>query len=212
MLTLIETTETTYHLQDEGMTLVLPRVTSILSVVRDLSGIPPDVLAHAAERGKAVHRGCWLLCGGAASPLHWPSVHPEVVAYLEAFVTFLKATKCRVVDKELLVVSPLFDYAGRADLIVDNIARHTSIVDIKSGEPDPSHSLQLSAYIRAYQDMLGIRRTILGHLLYLRPNGTYRLEAAVRSKEEANRLFLIFTHVLGTYRWLEATRRNGNER
>lgn len=209
MLTLVETTETTYRMNCDGTPRTFDRVTAALSVVRDLSGIPADVLAHAAERGKAVHRGCWLLCGRASSPLHWPSVHPEVVPYLEGFLAFLKTTKCQVLDKEQLVVSTVFGYAGRADLVVEGLGPYLTILDLKTGEPDASHSLQLGAYIRAYQEMLGIRKTVLGNLLYLRPNGTYRMEPAVRSKEQADRLFVTFSQVLGTFRWMQAHPMNG---
>jgi hypothetical protein len=70
---LLETTETTYRFTGG---VELPRITSILSVVHDLSAIPPDVLHHAALRGKAVHRAVWILVGGDPSGLRWDTVHP----------------------------------------------------------------------------------------------------------------------------------------
>lgn len=193
-MNLIETTPTTYVFEG-GVTL--PRVTSILSVVHKFDGINLDVLAHAAERGKAVHRGCWLLCGGGdASGLDWGTVHDEVAPYLHGFEAFLKATGARVVEKERLVLSTRYGFAGRADLLIEGLSRFLDVVDVKSGAEDPSHALQTSAYAEGYRESTGTKRKLGRFALYLRPTGTYRLQ---EMKEESD--FRVFMACRQVYQW-----------
>ncbi|KKL98766.1 hypothetical protein LCGC14_1821120 [marine sediment metagenome] len=56
-------------------------VTQALSPFSDFSGIDPEVLQHAAERGSRVHRAC------AAYALGFPALglHDEDEGYFESF-------------------------------------------------------------------------------------------------------------------------------
>ena len=197
---LLETTTDTYRIEIEGKEHVYPRVTSILSVVRDLSAISPERLAHAAERGRAVHRAVWLLeAGGDGSGLDWKSVHPDLVPYLTAYQAFKTGTGCRILQKEKLVVSTRYQYAGRADLLVEGIGKSHDLLDIKTGLPDPSHALQLAAYTEAYREGVNTKRTYGRLILYLRDNGTYRLDRC-----EGQQDFAVFLACAQVYRWKQA--------
>lgn len=200
-MTLLDTTPTTYRLGDDaGAVREYPRVTSILSLVRsDLRDIPPEVLHRAAERGKAVHRACWILCADP-SGLHWPSLHPDLRGYVEAFQAFQKATGCRVLQAEQLVVSERYGYAGRADLFVEGLSRYLDCVDIKSGVEHPSHALQTAAYRMAYIEMTGTRRSVARWGLYLRDDGSYRLVSHLTGEAD----FKVFCALLTAWRWQQA--------
>jgi hypothetical protein len=205
-MNLLETTETHYKFAGG---VDLPRVTSILSVVHDLSTIPPDVLHHAALRGKAVHRAVWILVGGDPSGLQWNTVHPECLPYLDAFQKFLKETRVVVLDKERLVPSARYRNCGRLDLLVGGLTSLSSsdIPDIKTGVEHDSHDLQVTAYSANYQELTGIRRPPGRWKLYLRNDGTYRLKQPENSHERDLRCFLAIQQ---TYLWREAhDRRNG---
>lgn len=198
-MTLLETTATAYHLQRDGQRLILPRVTSVLSLVHDLSDIPADVLARAAARGRAVHRAVWIL-EADPSGLAWGTLHPELVPYVRAFEQAKRALRWRTVAAERLVVSERYGYAGRADLIVSGInGSHETILDIKTGITDPSHRLQLAAYVEGYREQTKTKRTIGRRILYLTAEGRYRLEDVPSTEHTAD--FNTFLACLTVYRW-----------
>lgn len=206
MYHVLKTNETTYELgRDDGKALVMPRVTSILSVVRrDLETIPKDVLQHAAMRGRAVHRAIWIVEGGPdASGLHWDSLAAEVRPYVEAYVAFKKATNAKIIEKEVLVVSERFGYAGRLDLMARGLTSATSwdIVDVKTGVEHWTHDLQVAAYVQGYKEQNNIRRQIHRWKFYLRGDGTYRLMPCKNTQEVD---FKSFCHVQGTYQLIQA--------
>ena len=197
---LLDTTDTSYRLEHDGTVVEYPRVTAILSVVQDFSAISPERLAYAAERGKAVHRAIWLLeAGGDGTGLAWDTVHPELVPYLTAYQAFKKGTGCRIVEKERLIVSERYRYAGRADLVVEGLEKWSDMLDIKTGEPNPAHALQLAAYVWGYREMGNTKRILGRCVLYLRDNATYRL---VRHHEATD--FNVFLAVKQVYDWRRA--------
>lgn len=177
----------------------LIRVTSVLGLLRDdLKLIPADVLEHAAARGTAVHRGCWILCGGPdGSGLAWNTVDAEIEPYLRAFVAAQRELRFSVVWKEKVVASTRFGFAGRLDLVVDRLSRRRAVLDIKTGTEHPTHELQLAGYVQALKDTEG-GRVYDRHILYLRPSGTYRL-VSLRA-EDQDRDFKVFSCALQVYR------------
>jgi hypothetical protein len=111
-----------------------------------------------------------------------------------------------VVGKEQLLVSLLFGYAGRGDLIVE-WERRFGILDLKSGEAHPAHRLQVSAYGEAFKETMGTRRRLHRWILYLRPTGGYRLDPCEDTTHEQD--FRTFTQILGAYRWIHAHQESG---
>lgn len=191
----IVTTPTAYHIDGK----VYPRVTSILALVRDLSSIPPDVLERAAARGNAVHRACWIL-EADPSGLAWDTVHPDVVPYVRAFEDAKRVLRWQTLEAERLVVSTRYGYAGRADLVVTGITgAHVTVLDLKSGVAHPSHALQLAAYVEAYREMTGTKRSVGRRILYLSGEGRYRLEDVPAARQQAD--FNVFLACLAVYRW-----------
>lgn len=208
-MTLLETTADSYRL-DVG---TYPRVTSILSLVRtDLREIPADVLAHAAQRGQAVHRACYLLAGGIdrhgkASGLAWDSLGDEVRPYVEAFQDFTHHTRCRFLAQEQLVVSRRYGYAGTMDFLCE-LGGVRSVLDVKTGEPHPAHRLQLAAYREAWMEGMRSRGAVDRLVLYLKPDGRYRLVNCEESGS-GGADFRVFTALLQVWRW---QRNGGNGR
>lgn len=210
---LLATTNTEYHLQDDdGQEHRWARVTSCLSLLQDFSHVPPDVLAHAAERGKAVHRACWLLCGGAdGSGLDRSTLHPEVAPYVAAFEAAQRTLRFAVVEKEVLVYSTRFRYAGRVDLVVKGIGPRTSILDLKTAaQESPVYALQVSAYLEAWKELTTSRAAIDRHILYLKSNGSYRLVSLPAASHAGD--FRTFLACQQVYLWKQANSGNGKGR
>lgn len=201
----LETTETTYRLalEDGSGVLTLPRVTSVLGLMRpDLREIPADVLHRAAARGTAVHRAIWLLEGGGdGSGLAWGTLHPELRPYVAAYQDAQAALRFRVTEAERLVVSRRYGYAGRMDLLVERKGTF-GILDIKTGIHHPAHQLQVSAYREAWAEQTGSRRRLRRWILYLRDSGAYRLIDCDEGSSHGSD-FSIFTAALCAYRWMQ---------
>lgn len=204
---LLETTDTTYRLEDgDGKVLEYPRVTAILSVVQDFSTISPERLAHAAERGKAVHRAIWLLEGGGdGSGLALGSLHPDLVPYIDGYLQYKKATGFEVIERERLVVSNRYHHAGRLDLLVGGLTSLSSLdlIEIKTGQEDASHELQAAAYVEAWKEMTGSKRFIPRWRLYLRPNGS---AMPLRCENKVADDLRYFLAIQQTYLWIVAHR------
>lgn len=135
--------------------LPIPSVTNRLKRMfpTRFSGIPKDVLAHAAERGTAIHVGIELL---AKDDLDWDTVDKEIRPYIEAWQAFLKERQYRIVWSEVRVASKKHWFAGTLDhLAIDGHQR--IIIDVKTGEIEEegavSVRLQTAAYGIAWDEM-----------------------------------------------------------
>lgn len=132
----------TYWLGDAKV----PSVTTILKAVSDLDAIPPAILAHAAERGTAVHLGCELYDN---DDLDWDSVSEELVPYIEAWVDFRATTGFKPILVESRVFHSGLFYAGTLDrtgVLYGDLA----VVDIKTtATMYPWVGMQLAAYQEA---------------------------------------------------------------
>jgi len=103
------------------------------------------------------------------------------------------------IEKERLIVSERYRYAGRADLIIEGLERHPDVLDIKTGEAYPSHALQVAAYEWGYRETVNTKRTFGRCILYLRDNGTYRLD-----RHKSPHDFAVFLAVKQVYDWRQA--------
>jgi hypothetical protein len=118
----------------------LPRVTEILMK----SGLVPG--AHftdfSRERGTAVHMACQYHDEGQ---LDESSVDEAVAPYLVQYKRFLFESGATVTSVEKEIVNEEWGFIGHFDrVMVINGVEY--LVDIKTGQPQPWHSLQLAAY------------------------------------------------------------------
>jgi len=123
--------------------MTLPTVTQVLSLFTDFSGIRPEVLAHAAERGTRVHRACAAIVQG----LWIPSLDDEAAGYVRSFETWFPVVEEVVLSEEELV-DPDLGFRGHPDLIcrIKGDQRLT-LIDFKTPvTKQPLWRAQLSAY------------------------------------------------------------------
>lgn len=108
--------------------VILPSVTTILKVLGDYAGVPADVLAAAAERGRAVHKITELHDLGM---LDYSELGDDLYPYLDAYASFLAVKKPEIVSVEKRTYHPLLKYAGTLDreYVLDG---KLTLVDIKS--------------------------------------------------------------------------------
>lgn len=178
----------TYYLDG----VVIPSVTQILKEVGlvDFSGIDPEVLQKAADRGTYVHKCCELLFH---NDLEIDAIDPEAVGYVNGFQKFL-ADQCgqggfTILEMEKSVFHPILRYAGTLDILAQR-GKENWILDIKTGSPQISYSLQTAAYENCFTEVY--RRACL----YLSKDGKYRLHPYTDNNDVR-----VWQACVGIYHW-----------
>lgn len=149
----------------------IPGVTEILSVCGvSLDFDAPFVRSAAefkADLGTKIHLACNL---DDQNDLNEEALDDQIRPYLAAWRRFRANTKFNPVASEEMVYSAQHRYAGRVDCRGSMFCepRHT-LVDIKTGQPQRYHLLQLWAYSQCFTTMDLSRRVV-----YLQDDGNYK--------------------------------------
>lgn len=159
----------TYWLGDAKV----PSVTSILKPMTDLDGIPPAILAYAADRGTAVHFGCELY---DTDNLDWDSLDTELVPYIEAWAEFRAVTGFKPQLIESRVFHPGLFYAGTLDR-TGVVEGELAILDIKTSKTMyPTVGMQLAAYAEAlHASNPESQKHTARYAVQLKDDGTWKL-------------------------------------
>lgn len=130
----------------------VPSVTEVLRGAQDFSGIPPDVLEAAANRGRAVHRMVELDISGT---LDEASVHDSIRPHLDHWRAFRESSGFQPIACEYLCASARYGYAGRLDLIGTFPDKPGfAVIDLKTSAAIPaSVGLQTAGYAQAVAEM-----------------------------------------------------------
>lgn len=149
----------------------LPSVTSLIDgALVNYAGIPPAVLAHARDMGRAVHLATKLHDDG---DLDEASLDPRLRPYLDAYLRFRAETDFETHLVEQPLYHPKLLYAGTPDR-AGMLDRALIVLDLKK-------MLVLSSWIgtqlAAYAELLRVNgcKVKKRYALSLRADGTYRL-------------------------------------
>lgn len=145
---------------------VIPSVTQILTAEGIING--QWYTEDGRRRGGHVHLALQYLDEGR---LDEDSVTDEVRPYLEAWGRFLSETGFICLQIERPFVCEALGYAGTPDRVgwMDG-GKILSVIDIKTGSPEPWHALQTAAYAVGIGKRMAKRWSV-----YLRNDGNYRL-------------------------------------
>lgn len=145
---------------------VIPSVTQILAAEGIIDG--QWYTEEGRRRGDHVHLALRYLDEGR---LDEDSVTDEVRPYLEAWGRFLSETGFICLQIERPFVCEALGYAGTPDRVgwMDG-GKILSVIDIKTGSPEPWHALQTAAYAVGIGKRMAKRWSV-----YLRNDGNYRL-------------------------------------
>ena len=135
---------------------------------------------EARDRGRKVHAACHYLDEG---DLYWPDVDPRIEGYVRAHERFRSESAFEVIAAELRVAHPLYLFGGTLDLI-GRLNGRLTLIDRKTGRPEPWAALQTSGYSLTIKEPLIDRRT-----LWLQEDGRYLLSSAYRDAGDS-RVFL----------------------
>lgn len=162
--------------------MVIPSVTQVIDEQMPYENIPHDVREDAKLRGDLVHRMTARLDNGLSAD---EAGEVGLGGYIEAWKRFKLERGLLIEGIEERVYNRKHRYAGTVDricrlLIPDNLL---SVLDIKSGIPQPESAWQTAAYLAAAnEDRLG-ERVVNRYLLYLASDGRYNL---VKNEEKAD--------------------------
>jgi hypothetical protein len=128
--------------------LPVPSVSQILreAGLVDYDGIPPAVLAYAADRGTAVHLACEYYDQDDLDP---DSLDPQLAPYVAGWRRFRLEHPMRIVASEKMFLGKLhgLQFGMTVDRVVE-IEGQDAILDIKcTREIEPSHAIQLAGYV-----------------------------------------------------------------
>lgn len=121
-------------------------------------------------RGSYVHQAIDL---DLQHDLAEPADDDPIRGYILAARRFLVEAQTMTLFAELPLADPTLRIAGTLDWL-GQVHGTATIVDWKSGQPQPAHQLQLAAYKHlAFVNELGAR--FARATVYLRPDGTYKM-------------------------------------
>ena len=178
----------------------LPSVTTVLSPYTDFSGIMPNVLAAAAERGSRVHAACAAHAQGLWADCF---LRQEDTGFFKSFLDW----SSRAVSEFHLTETELTDtrlgYMGHPDVIVKMSGeKELTVIDYKTPAAESKTWLpQIAAYAHlARSNGFDVRR---GLCVRLRKDGG---KAIVTQVDIDGEPWAAFLNALGAYRYFKTGR------
>ncbi|MEO5360592.1 MAG: PD-(D/E)XK nuclease family protein [Nitrospirota bacterium] len=164
---LFDKTDHTYTTPDG---VVLPSVTQIL---KELGFYPHSEFYtnESRQRGVDVHLACQYY---DENDLDETTLRDEIRPYVEAYKRFRTESGFEPQLVEYRLYSKTYGYAGTMDR-VGMLTSKTTIIDLKTGQPQCADALQTAAYAYAYTEMTGVK-VMERYGLYLKDTGSYRLQ------------------------------------
>lgn len=177
-----------YFLDDKQ----LPSVTQILEAV---NVIDKRFYAPGSDlRGRYIHRMIELDDTGE---LEESNVREDLKGYLEAWRKWKSDREAKILESEYRVYHPFYLYAGTIDKVIDSA--YLTIADIKTGQPERWHALQLTAYFQAFLHMPNETRWKTNDIyllnVYLKEDGGYKAVAV-----EPN--VPVWESIVRVYKWM----------
>lgn len=130
----------------------VPSVTQILKatgVATDFEALPnKEAIERKRDIGTACHADCHAYDD---DDLAWPSVHPDVLPYVEAWAIFREQKKLVPLVRERIVFNLAYFYCGTFDRIFELPDGRRVLIDTKVGDPrSAAGHLQTAAYEKAF--------------------------------------------------------------
>jgi hypothetical protein len=146
---------------------------------------------RATERGKRVHQALEAIDHGIPQSLYQGS---QIEGYLDAWENFKASREPEFTGIEKRVAHKGYQVAGTIDRL-GTIEGREVIIDIKTGEPQPWHAIQLAAYLILIDKaprFIGDALPALRYGVYIKPDGSYKFKA-YDDQEDFNLARALFT-------------------
>lgn len=128
---------------------MIPSVTRILSVLNNFSGIPPERLEAAANRGTEVHSQCAAYAMGAFGV-------DEDNRYVQSYIRWYDSMVVQAHAVEREFSHPRLGYVGHPDLVATIRWHGDCVIDLKTPiTQSRAWALQVAAYAELVQSQDG---------------------------------------------------------
>lgn len=157
----------TYSIKIPGGFRTILGVTTALRI----AGLVEDAwfTPEAAERGKLVHLAT---CYSDDGELDEASLDERILPYVYAWQRFREDTGAIVLAKETVVVDRAGRYAGTFDRLLQYPgSTRKTLIDIKTGAPQPWHHIQTAAYAYCLDE------PVFRESVYIDKDGDYKRES-----------------------------------
>lgn len=124
--------------------IVLPSVTQIMQPLYEAVYGKADMNAsdNGKSKGKEIHRAIDDYC-----EFGMIDISEEYRPYLDNFIRYIDEHQYEIVASEVMLCHPVYNYAGKIDIIVKNPKGEFVLIDNKTGDLQPKlHAVQLQAY------------------------------------------------------------------
>lgn len=163
------------------------RVPSVTEILRGAGVIQTEFSSpQALEKGKVVHEILEFMDKGV---LVFESIDQRLKGYVEGYEKYKQESKIEIFDVERQLYNEDYEFAGTLDRLAF-FNKELCIIDIKTGEPEPWHALQLAAY------ELALKEPVRRFGLYVREEGTYKVKEYTNETDKN-----VFIGFLNGYRW-----------
>lgn len=178
-----------------------PSVTEALGMFADFSGISPEVLAAAADRGTRAHAACEAYIKG----LWLPKLDDDIQPFFDSFVPWYDSMVEQVLWCEGRLEHSAYLYSGKPDLVcIIKGDDCPTVIDLKTPiAKGKLWSAQLAAYRELWRDHAGLAedaRIRCASLRIRREPGQRALFDEYRG-DDLKRDFNAFRSALNAYRW-----------
>jgi hypothetical protein len=164
---------------------------------------------EAAARGTDVHKACEDLLNGETIDGTDSKWGDEFNKRLMSFELWVKNTKPNIVALEYSMYSNNVPFSGTCDIVADIPDKGLSIIDIKTGQSNESHGLQLSGYKLLWDELFP--EYPIQHLygLYLKGGWITKIEPQLKEyKFEPN----ILVNIMELFNWSNKGKVPSNQR
>ena len=142
-------------------------VPSVTDILQDVGIIDAGFFTDGgAERGRLVHLICEYYDLGV---LDESTVDPAFAGYFAAYKSYRSKNQIKMKWIEESLVDPSGLYCGTPDRPV--VTRPRRMIDIKTGDPQDWHKIQLAGYVGMFRDPFSFTR----EGLYLQDSGSFRV-------------------------------------
>ena len=194
-----ESGSATFRFEEDGHKYFLgdQQLPSVTQILEGVGIIDKRFYAPGSDqRGRYIHKMTELDDTGELAE---ENVKDDLRGYLEAWRKWKTDHDAEILDSEYKVYHPYYGYAGTIDKVIGG--KHLHIADIKSGQPEKWHVLQLTAYFQCFLAMPNEKRWKNKdvHLLniYLKDDGSYKTV-----KSDPN--IPMWEAILRVWKWKEA--------
>ena len=163
----------------------------------------------AAARGTAVHKACEDYLNGMridGTDSQWGDEFNKRMMSFEAWV---KETKPEIVALEYRMYHPDVPFSGTCDIIADIPKKGLSIIDIKTGQPNESHILQLTAYKMLWDALFPDTPILHIYGLYLKGTWISKVEPQFKEYKYSPD---VLEHVMGLWNWISHSKSPAGQR